>query len=129
MWAAKTRITKNLFYENFFKACKKLIKNILVLSFLYIFFPIYKNISWILWKKNQRKSSNKGSQKVSTSFWRREKNKKCQCTCKQYRNLSKDEENKNQQNGRERYENLAEDEKQKLVVFRKNYSKMQKNKD
>ena len=43
-------------------------------AYFYIFFPIYKNVNWILSEK--RKASKKDSWKVSKSLRRLKKNKK-----------------------------------------------------
>ena len=43
-----------------------------------------------------------------------------------YQNLSEEDKNKKRQYVCERYRNIPQDEKQKLVEYRKNFSKMQK---
>ena len=47
----------------------------------------------------------------------------------QYRNLSEEEKSKKHKYGLERYISLPKDEKQRLVEYRKNYSKIKKHKD
>lgn len=73
-----------------------------------IFFLMYKNIHWILSKK-QRKAWNRGSRKVSKSFLRKEKQKASIDTWEYCSN---------------RYKSLFEDEKQKLVDYRRNLKKI-----
>ena len=83
-----------------FQVYKKLIKK----NFLINFFPIYKNINWILWEKQR---------KVSKKTWER------------YQNLSEEEKNKKHQYSHEWYRNRPEDKKQKkLVEYGKNYSRI-----
>ena len=63
MWPTKVHITENL-------NMKKLI---FYQAYFYIFFPIYKNVNWILSEK--RKASKKDSWKVSKSLRRLKKTK------------------------------------------------------
>ena len=48
-------------------------------------------------------------------FLKKKKNKKHQCDCERYQNLSEEEKEKKYQCHREHHKNLSEDEKQKIA--------------
>ena len=58
-------------------------------------------------------------------FLKKKKNKR-QYPRERYRNLSEEEKNEKRQYGCKRYKYLSKDEKQRLVEYKKNYSRMQK---
>ena len=79
----------------------------------YIFFPIYKNVNWILQNKEKfQKREYERYQNLSEE----KKNKKRQYARERYRNFSKEEKNKKREYCGKRYENLSGDSKQKLVT-------------
>ena len=86
--------------------------------FFHNFFYIYKNVNWLLSKK-QRKLSKKAPERYQ-NLYEEEKDKKWQYARERYRNLSKEETEKNNQYGRDRYKSLLEDEKQMLVEYKRN---------
>ena len=85
-----------------------------MLIFNAIFFPIYKNVGWIL-SKTQRKVSKKSSCKRYQDLPEEEKDKEHLYARQWYRILSDEKKNKKWKNGRERDKHLHKDEKQGLV--------------